>query len=91
MGNNRETAMKRYFVLGLLLVLMALAMYGMFRIERHYGPLILAMSLLPIGAAALVGLELDRLLPDIMLGVLDAGLLTFVAILGAMGLGWLVR
>lgn len=79
--------MKKYVGFAVFLVLLGAALYGLLRLDRLYGPIILAISLLPIGATLLAGFHLKRLIPDIAIGFFDAGLLTLAAVVGASSFG----
>ncbi len=50
---------------------------------RRIGPLIGALGFLPLLAGRLAGVELKRMVPDLIFGALDTGLLTIPALLGA--------
>jgi len=52
-----------------------------------YGPWVLAMTLVPIAVAVVARLRISRLVPDLIFGAIDTGLLTIGAILGASGFG----
>ena len=72
---------------GMVLGLLALLTYGLLRKGSWYGPAIVTMALLPVGAAALARLEIKRLLPDIIFGAIDTGALTLAALLGGTVFG----
>lgn len=76
------------FVIGLSAVLVV-ACYAVLQAGRLYlyGPLVFAMSAVPIVGALLARLELSRLVPDIIFGAIDTGLLVVAALLGAARFG----
>lgn len=51
------------------------------------GPIILLMALIPLFSAFLAKLEFKRLIPDIIFGAIDTGLLTIPAIVGGKFFG----
>ncbi|MFH1549195.1 MAG: hypothetical protein ABIH04_01415 [Planctomycetota bacterium] len=61
--------------------------YFLLRDWRFYGPIVAAMALLPLFAARLRGLQLKSLVPDIIFGGVDTGLLTLGAVIGASEFG----
>jgi len=56
---------------------------------RHawYGPGVIALSVVPLIAARLGGLLVRRLIPDLIFGAIDSGLLVIAASLGAWRFG----
>ncbi len=50
---------------------------------RYYGPVVIIMSLIPVITALLTKLKFTRLIPDIIFGAIDTGLLTVAALIGA--------
>jgi hypothetical protein len=68
------------------LVLVFLA-YWTLRGGRMYGPAVLGMTLVPLAAAHFGKLDLRRLLPDVIFGAIDTGLLTVAALIGASTFG----
>ncbi len=64
-------------------IILVLAGYGVLRWGRDFGPLILAMTLVPIGGVLVAGVELKRLIPDFIFGMIDTGLLTLAVVIGA--------
>ena len=77
---------KRIIFVVLLLVILA-AVYGVLQFDQFHGLLLLAIAVLPLATAILAGFSVKRMLPDITLGFVDAGLLTIAAGLGAVGFG----
>lgn len=73
-------------VIVLSLILVGLGC-GVLALGHFYGPLILAMALVPLVGGKLTGLTLNSILPDILFGAIDTGLLTFAGLLGAAGFG----
>ncbi len=73
-------------VVALCVVLVAVA-YSVLRGGQLYGPYVVAMTVLPLVATKLVRLEFRGLLPDVIFGAVDTGLLTLAALIGAMGFG----
>jgi len=74
------------FVAALSLILIGLA-YCVLRGGQPHGPYVLAMGLVPLAGSAIAGLEMKRLLPDMIFGAIDTGLLTFAALVGAASFG----
>ncbi|MFH1742038.1 MAG: hypothetical protein ABIH23_23800 [bacterium] len=68
---------------GVLAVLAYLILQG----GRFYGLFVLACAIVPVVGAKLVRLKLQRLIPDILFGSIDTGLLTVAALIGAAGFG----
>jgi hypothetical protein len=79
-------AKKMVFVLVLSGILVA-ACYGVLRGGRLYGPFVVAMTLVPVVGAKVARLDLIRMLPDFIFGVIDTALLTVAALIGAAGFG----
>jgi len=79
--------LKAIVIVVVLSFLLVGSAYGVLAIGRFHGPLILAMALLPLAGGKCAGLALKRLLPDIIFGAVDTGLLTFAALAGAAGFG----
>jgi hypothetical protein len=52
-----------------------------------YGPGVIALSVVPLIAARLGGLTVRRLIPDLIFGAIDSGLLVIAASLGAWRFG----
>jgi hypothetical protein len=67
-------------------VLVALS-YVLLRKSHLYGPGVLAMTVLPLVAARLSGLRIHDMVPDLVFGGVDTGLLTVGAVIGASGFG----
>ena len=61
--------------------------YFLLRGSMFFGPGVLAMSVLPIVAGRLGGLKVKSLIPDVVFGGIDTGLLTLGAVIGATGFG----
>lgn len=55
--------------------------------ERWIGPGVTVMSLFPLVAAKIAGMKLKSLIPDLVFGSVDTGLLTVGAVIGAAGFG----
>ncbi|MBN2102925.1 hypothetical protein JW835_02690 [bacterium] len=55
--------------------------------ERWIGPGVVVMSALPLLAAKIAKLKLKSLIPDLVFGSVDTGLLTIGAVIGATGFG----
>ena len=51
------------------------------------GPIIFLLGLLPLASAVLSQLDMKRLIPDIVFGALDTGLLMIAALIGAEAFG----
>jgi hypothetical protein len=62
---------------------------GYFALSRGVliGPVIFLLGLVPLAGARLNRLELKRLIPDIVFGTLDTGLLMIAALAGAQSFG----
>lgn len=71
------------------LVSFLLAGAGYFALQRGWamGPIIFLLGLLPLASAVLAQLEMKRLIPDIVFGALDTGLLMIAALIGAEAFG----
>jgi hypothetical protein len=61
--------------------------YVLLRKSHLYGPGVLAMTVLPLVAARISGLRLREMVPDLVFGGVDTGLLTVGAVVGATGFG----
>lgn len=68
-------------------LILILSCYGVLDAGRLYGPCVFAMGAIPLLAALLWRLKLSRLLPDIMFGAIDTGLLVVAALIGAARFG----
>jgi len=68
------------------LILIGLA-YLVLRSGRMFGTAVFAMAAVPLVAARLSRLELKRLIPDVIFGAIDTGLLTVAALAGAAAFG----
>ncbi len=79
--------MKALCFVVVLSIVVIVATYGVLRSGQLYGPLVLGMTFVPLAGAILARLDLKRLLPDIIFGVIDTGLLTFAALMGAASFG----
>ena len=78
---------RRLSLIVLVSVILVLACYGVLEAGRWYGPCVFAMGAIPLIAALLARLKLSRLLPDIIFGAIDTGLLVVAALIGAAGFG----
>jgi hypothetical protein len=67
--------------------LLALLAWAVLDHGRFYGPWVLLMTIVPVGAALLARLDLPGLIPDLIFGAVDTGLLTFAALLGGTAFG----
>lgn len=74
------------YVAALSAALVALA-WAALRFGKIYGAWVLAMTAVPVAGAAFARLDLKRLLPDIIFGAIDTGLLTVGALVGATAFG----
>lgn len=74
-------------IVGLVSLILVFLAYWTLRGGRWYGPAVLAMTLVPLFGARLGKLELKRLLPDVVFGAVDTGLLTLASIIGASTFG----
>ena len=54
---------------------------------RYYGTVVILMSTAPVITALLAGLKFTRLIPDLIFGATDTGLLTVAALVGASFFG----
>lgn len=79
--------LRNLLLVGILCGVLAACTYGILRGGQLYGPFILAMTIIPLGMAMAARLDLKRLLPDVIFGVVDTGPLTFAALLGAASFG----
>ncbi|MEW6237447.1 MAG: hypothetical protein AB1656_18855 [Candidatus Omnitrophota bacterium] len=71
----------------LLSTVMFIIAYGILWGERYYGPLVLASTIVPVLFAKIGQMEIKGLLPDILFGTIDTGLLTVAALIGAAEFG----
>lgn len=67
--------------------ILVVATWGVLRGGRLYGPLVLAMTFVPLLGALIARLKLKRILPDVIFGAIDTGLLTVAALIGAAQFG----
>jgi hypothetical protein len=58
--------------------------YAMLSLHWYIGYAILGFSVIPIGAALVSRISLKRIIPDLIFGAIDTGLLTIPAVIG----GW---
>jgi len=61
--------------------------YVLLRESHLYGPGVLAMTVLPLVAARISGLRMRQMVPDLVFGSVDTGLLVPGAVIGAAGFG----
>ena len=78
---------KSLMFISVLSVLMVVVAYLILLINLNHGMLILLSSILPIFGAKIAGLQFKRLIPDIIFGSIDTGLLTIAALIGASSFG----
>lgn len=79
--------LRNLVLVGMLCVALAACAYAILRGGQLYGPFILAMTPIPLGTAMMVRLDLKRLLPDVIFGIMDTGPLTLAALVGATSFG----
>ncbi len=77
---------KLSLVLAISAILVGLTYAVLSKLQPH-GPFVLVMSFVPLVGASLAQLELKRLLPDMIFGAIDTGLLTVAALIGAASFG----
>ena len=78
---------KDFGIVTILSIALAALTYFLLRHTRFYGPGVAAMAALPLFAARLRELKIKSLVPDIVFGGIDTGLLTLGAVIGASGFG----
>jgi hypothetical protein len=91
MGSNIESErmsffnslMLTFFLSAILIVLAYLILWG----GRFYGLFVFASAAVPILGAKFARLRTERLIPDIIFGAIDTGLLTMAALVGAAAFG----
>jgi hypothetical protein len=78
-----------YDVMNTTLVSLVLVAIGYLTLERGWlaGPVIFLLGTVPLISAALNRLEIRRLIPDIVFGAMDTGLLMIAALTGAHAFG----
>lgn len=79
-------AMESLAVLSVVVVLIA-ATYWLLKGAQWYGAGVLVMALLPLAVARLGAGGFRRLIPDLIFGAIDSGLLVVAACIGAAGFG----
>lgn len=57
--------------------------YAILSLNWYIGYAILGFGVIPLGAALLSGISLERMIPDLIFGAIDTGLLTIPAVIGA--------
>jgi len=72
---------------GLVSLVLVVLTYFLLRDTRFYGPGVLAMAALPLAVAWFNGIRPTRMVPDLVFGGVDTGLLTLGAVIGASGFG----
>ena len=80
-GERLGPALLAMALAGAVLVLLA---WGVLARAGRVGPPTLAMAVVPLTAALALRLRLSRLVPDVVFGAIDTGLLTIPALIG----GW---
>lgn len=71
--------------IGLLIIVccaLAAGAYVMLSLHWYIGYAIVGFSVIPLGAALLSGISLKRMIPDLIFGAIDTGLLTIPAVIG---------
>lgn len=84
MLKQRSKQLGGIVIVSAILVVLA---WAALRGGRCYGLWVLAMTIVPLVAAAIARLSLVSLIPDVIFGAIDTGLLTVAAIIGASGFG----
>ena len=82
-----KAKVRDFGIVALVSVALVALTYFLLRDWRFYGPIVASMALLPLFAARLRGLQLKSLVPDIIFGGVDTGLLTLGAVIGASEFG----
>lgn len=78
---------KEMGMVGAISVALVILTYFLLEGSTLFGPGVLAMSALPLSTARFGGLKLKSLIPDVVFGAIDTGLLTLGAVLGASRFG----
>ena len=79
--------MKELGWVGLVSLALVILSYFLLRGTRFYGPGVVAMAALPLAVAWSNGIGPTRMVPDLVFGGVDTGLLTLGAVVGASGFG----
>lgn len=78
-----------YDVANTTLVSIILVIIGYFALQQGWliGPIVFLLGFVPLVSAVFSRLEVKRLIPDIVFGALDTGLLMIAALIGAEAFG----
>lgn len=79
--------MKKFSPILVSVILVALAGYYALRYNVFFGPVIIAIAIIPLSFLKFSGLSISKAIPDVIFGAVDTGIILLIVLLGSKFFG----